>query len=160
MADHHLAQLNIARLRAPLDSPELAGFVALLPEINGLAERSPGYVWRLQDESGDATALRPFGPDIIVNLTVWESVESLHTFSYRTAHLEPMRRRREWFVPADGPHLVLWWIPAGTRPSVAEAAERLDLLRRRGPSAEAFTFREPHPAEPRHDVQPTGGHQS
>jgi uncharacterized protein DUF3291 len=146
MADHHLAQLNIAQLRARIDSPELADFVALLPEINGLAERSPGYVWRLQDESGDATALRPFEPDVIVNLTVWQSVESLRGFVYRTAHLEPMRRRREWFVPAALPFLVLWWIPAGARPTIAEAAERLDLLRRTGPSPEAFTLREPYPA--------------
>lgn len=146
MADHHLAQLNIARLRAPIDSPRLADFVALLPEINGLAERSPGYVWRLQDESGDATALRPFGPDVIVNLTVWQSVDALRGFVYRTAHLEPMRRRREWFVPFDGPYLALWWIPAGALPTIAEAAGRLDLLRRNGPSPEAFTLREPHPA--------------
>jgi hypothetical protein len=146
MAVHHLAQLNIAQLRAPLDSPELADFVALLPEINGLAERSPGYVWRLQDESGDATALRPFEPDMIVNLTVWESIESLRGFAYRTAHLEPMRRRREWFVPLDRPHLVLWWIPAGVRPAIADAAERLDRLRRVGPSPEAFTLREHFPA--------------
>jgi hypothetical protein len=146
MTDHHLAQLNIAQLRAPLDSPELADFVALLPEINGLAERSPGYIWRLQDESGDATALRPFEPDVIVNLTVWQSVESLRGFVYRTAHLESMRRRREWFVPVDRPHLVLWWIPADVLPAIAEAAERLDLLRRSGPSPEAFTLREPYPA--------------
>jgi hypothetical protein len=146
MADHHLAQLNIARLRAPLDSPELADFVALLPEINGLAERSPGYVWRLQDDSGDATALRPFEPDVIVNLTVWQSVESLRGFVYRTAHLEPMRRRREWFTPVDGPHLVLWWTPADARPTMTEAAERLDRLRRHGPTPGAFTLREPHPA--------------
>ncbi|WFE47879.1 DUF3291 domain-containing protein [Verrucosispora sp. WMMD1129] len=145
MADHHVAQLNIARLRAPLDSPELADFVALLPEVNELAERSPGYVWRLQDESGDATALRPFEPDIIVNLTVWQSIESLRGFVYRTAHLEPMRRRREWFTPLDRPHLVLWWIPAGVLPTLTEAAERLELLRR-GPSPEAFTLREPYPA--------------
>ncbi|MBQ1047608.1 DUF3291 domain-containing protein [Micromonospora sp. C51] len=145
MADHHVAQLNIARLRAPLDSPELADFVALLPEVNDLAERSPGYVWRLQDESGDATALRPFEPDIIVNLTVWQSIESLRGFVYRTAHLEPMRRRREWFTPLDRPHLVLWWIPAGVLPTLTEAAERLELLRR-GPSPEAFTLREPYPA--------------
>ncbi len=146
MADYHLAQLNIARLRAPLESPELAGFVALLPEINELAERSPGYVWRLQDESGDATSLRPFEPDVIVNLTVWESVESLHGFTYRSGHLEPMRRRRDWFVTFGGPHQVLWWIRAGTLPTVAEAGDRLALLARRGPSPEAFTFREPHPA--------------
>ena len=117
--------------------------------IHELVERSPGYVWRLQDESGDATALRPFGPDVIVNLTVWESVESLRGFTYRTAaHLEPMRRRREWFVPADGPHLALWWIPAGTRPDLTEAADRLDHLRRTGPSPEAFTFRESYPIPP------------
>jgi Domain of unknown function (DUF3291) len=146
MADHHLAQLNIARLRAPIDSPELADFVAQLPEINGLAERSPGYVWRLQDGSGDATALRPFEPDVIVNLTVWGSVEALRGFVYRSAHLEPLRRRREWFVPFDGPYLVLWWIPAGTLPTLAEAGKRLDLLRRLGPSSAAFTLQEPCPA--------------
>ncbi|MCZ7439390.1 DUF3291 domain-containing protein [Micromonospora sp. WMMC241] len=146
MADSHLAQLNIARLRAPIDSPVLADFVARLPEIHDLAERSPGYVWRLQDDSGDATAFRPFEPDVIVNLTVWESVESLRAFVYRTAHLEPMRRRREWFVPLDAEHLVLWWIPAGMLPSIEEAAARLETLRRDGPSAEAFTLREPFPA--------------
>jgi hypothetical protein len=146
MDAHHLAQLNIARLRAPIDSPELADFVAGLPEINGLAERSPGYVWRLQDESGNATALRPFEPDVMVNLTVWESLDSLRGYVYRSAHLEQMRRRREWFLPFDGPYLVLWWIPAGTVPTVAQAGERLDLLRRNGPSPEAFTFREPYPA--------------
>ncbi|MEV4619206.1 DUF3291 domain-containing protein [Asanoa sp. NPDC049573] len=146
MADQHLAQLNIARLRAPIDSPELADFVARLPEINGLAERSPGYVWRLQDESGDATALRPFEPDVIVNLTVWHSVDALRGFVYRTAHLEPMRRRRDWFLPADEAYLVLWWIPAGTLPTIEEAADRLDLLRRKGPSPEAFTLREPYPS--------------
>jgi len=146
MTGYHLAQLNLARLRAPLESPELADFVALLPEINELAERSPGYIWRLQDESGDATALRPFEADVIVNLTVWESVESLHGFTYRSGHLEPMRRRRDWFAPFGGPHQVLWWIPAGTIPTVAEAGDRLALLARRGSSPEAFTFREPHPA--------------
>ncbi|MBU2666983.1 DUF3291 domain-containing protein [Actinoplanes bogorensis] len=144
MADHHLAQLNIARLRAPLDSPELADFVAFLPEINELAESSPGYVWRLQDESGDATALRPFGDDVIVNLTVWETIDDLRAFTYRTPHLGPLRRRRDWFVPLGGPHLVLWWIPAGTRPSVTEAATRLDQLRDQGPSPKAFTLREPY----------------
>ncbi|WP_410674178.1 DUF3291 domain-containing protein [Amycolatopsis sp. cmx-4-68] len=146
MADHHLAQLNIARLSAPLDSPELADFVERLPEINGLAERSPGYVWRLQDESGDATGLRPFEPDIIVNLTVWQSVETLRDFVYRTAHVEPLRRRRDWFLPVDGPHVVLWWIHADTIPTVEEAQKRLDLLRLNGPSPEAFTLRDPYPA--------------
>ncbi|MBM2620656.1 DUF3291 domain-containing protein [Actinoplanes sp. LDG1-06] len=146
MADHELAQLNIARLRAPLDSPELADFVAQLPEINELAESSPGFVWRLQDDSGDATALRPYGDDVIVNLTVWQSVEALRNFTYRTGHLGPLRRRRDWFVPLDAPHLVLWWIPVGQRPDLTEAADRLDDLRRHGPTPEAFTLREPFPA--------------
>jgi predicted ArsR family transcriptional regulator len=96
--------------------------------------------------SGNATALRPFEPDVIVNLTVWESVEALRGFVYRSAHLEAMRRRREWFLPFDGPYLVLWWIPAGTLPTIAQAGERLDLLRRSGPSPHAFTLREPYPA--------------
>ncbi|GIF63256.1 hypothetical protein Ais01nite_12910 [Asanoa ishikariensis] len=146
MAVHHLAELNIARLRSPIDSPALADFVALLPEVNGLAERTPGYVWRLRDDSGDATALRPFAADVIVNLTVWESVESLRAFLYRSAHLEPMRRRRDWFVPLGDHHLVLWWIPADTLPTIDEAGKRLDLLRRNGPSPEAFTLRDLHPA--------------
>ena len=146
MAGHHLAQLNIARLRAPIDSPELADFVARLPEIHRLAEHSPGYVWRLVDHSGDATALRPFEPDVIVNLTVWESVGSLRDFVYRSAHLEPMRRRRDWFLPLDGPHLVMWWLPAGTLPTLAEAARRLETIRQHGPSPRAFTLREPYPA--------------
>lgn len=146
MTGYHLAQLNIARLRAPLDSPELADFVRLLPEINALADRWPGYVWRLQDELGDATAFRPFGPDVIVNLTVWETVESLRDYTYRSGHLEPLRRRRDWFVVADTPHLVLWWIPAGTIPTMAEASDRLALLAERGPTPEAFTLRAPHPA--------------
>jgi hypothetical protein len=145
MTGYHLAQLNIARLRAPLDSPELADFVRLLPEINALAERSPGYVWRLRDESGDATAIRPFEPDVIVNLTVWESVEALRDFTYRTGHLEPLRRRRDWFVVSDTPHLVLWWIPAGTIPTMAAASDRLARLDRDGPSPAAFTLRTPYP---------------
>jgi|SRR5579859_3206150 len=146
MPGYHLAQLNIARLRAPIDSPQLADFVALLPVINDLAERSPGYVWRLQDDSGNATNIRPWDPDVPVNLTVWESVESLRAFVYRSGHLDPMRRRREWFVPSDGPYLVLWWIPAGTLPTLGEARDRLDLLRRNGSGPDAFTLREPYPA--------------
>jgi len=147
MTAHHLAQLNVARLLAPLDSPQLADFVGMLAEVNELAEQHPGYVWRLQDESGDATALRPFESNVIVNLTVWESVEQLRDFTYRSAgHLESLRRRREWFVPFGGPHLVLWWIPAGTLPTIAESGDRLDRLTRNGPTADAFTLRQPYPA--------------
>jgi hypothetical protein len=95
------------------------------------------------DGAHDATSLRPYGPDIAVNLSVWESVEALRDFTYRSAHLEPMRRRREWFVPLGSEHLVLWWIPAGHRPGFDEARGRLDLLDRQGPGPDAFTLRVP-----------------
>jgi hypothetical protein len=144
---YHLAQLNVARPVAPIDSEELADFVANLPAINALAEGSPGFVWRLVDDNGnDATSLRPFGDDTIVNLSVWESVETLSAYVYRTRHLDLLRRRREWFQPADGAHLVLWWIPSGHRPDLDEAIVRLELLRANGPGPEAFTLRSPHPA--------------
>lgn len=142
LAERELAQLNIARLKAPLDSPELADFVANLDRINRLAEGSPGYVWRLMDESGNATGIRHFGPDYIVNLSVWRDAESLHAFAFQSEHVQIMRRRREWFERMAEAYLVLWWIPAGHRPDVAEAARRLDHLRRNGPTPEAFTFRE------------------
>jgi Domain of unknown function (DUF3291) len=147
MAAHHLAQVNLATLRAPLDSPQLAGFVAQLEPINALADHSPGFVWRLQTEDGDATAIRPFGDErIMVNLTVWESLAALRNFVYASRHLDVVRRRREWFHRMADPYQALWWVPAGTIPTVAEAKRRLDLLRRRGPNADAFTFRAPFPA--------------
>jgi hypothetical protein len=142
MTRYHLAELNVADLIAPLDSPQLADFVALLPEINALADRSPGFVWRLTDETGaDATSLRPFGPDTIVNLSVWESVETLRDYAYRSPHLAVLQRRREWFKPYGRPYQVLWWVEAGRRPTVAEAAQRLAMLDERGPTPDAFTFR-------------------
>jgi hypothetical protein len=144
----HLAQLNIATLVAPLDSPELKDFVDLLEEINELADNSEGFVWRLQDEGGDATAIRPFGPDVIVNLSVWESVEALYAYTYRTGHLRVLQRRREWFVRSTRPHLVLWWTAEGERPTVAEAARRMALLEADGPTPDAFTFRNPFPETP------------
>ena len=146
MAAHHLAQVNIATLRAPLDGPELAGFVAQLEPINALADRSPGFVWRLQTEDGDATAIRPYEDDrVMVNLSVWTSFEALRTFVYATRHLEVMRHRRQWFSRMADSYLALWWVPAGAIPTVAEAKERLELLARQGPTAGAFTFRVPFP---------------
>ena len=143
---HHLAECNIGRLRAPLGSPLLAEFVAALDPINELADRSPGFVWRLQTEAGDATAVRAFDDDmLIVNMSVWESVEALGAFTYRSAHREIMRRRRQWFERLSEPYLVLWWVGTGAIPSVGEAKERLAVLRRCGPSPEAFTFRSPYP---------------
>jgi len=146
MAAHHLAQVNVATVRAPLDGPELAGFVAQLEPINALADHSPGFVWRLQTEDGDATAIRPFQDErIMVNLSVWESLEALRIFVYASRHLDVMRRRREWFHRMDA-YLALWWVPAGTIPTVAQAKDRLQLLAGNGPSPDAFTFRVPFPA--------------
>ena len=144
-SQRELAQLNIALLKAPIDSPELADFVANLDRINALGEGSPGFVWRLKDESGNATGLRHFGSDYIVNLTVWRDAESLHAFAFQSEHVQVMRRRREWFQRMAEAYLVLWWIPTGHRPDLAEAARRLDHLRRNGPTPEAFTFREVMP---------------
>jgi hypothetical protein len=143
MTDHHLAQLNVGRLRRPLDAPESAGFVAGLKPINALADAAPGFVWRLTDENGeDATSIHPNGDDMIVNLSVWESRESLWNFAYRSDHLELLRHRREWFLRMAEPIAVLWWVPAGHVPSVEEALGRLALLREKGSGPEAFTFRE------------------
>jgi hypothetical protein len=145
MTDHHLAQLNVGRLRRPLDAPESAGFVAGLKPVNALADASPGFVWRLTDEGGeDATSIHPNGDDMIVNLSVWESREALWDFTYRSDHLELLRHRREWFVRATEPIAVLWWVPAGHLPSVGEALDRLARLREKGPGPDAFTFREPY----------------
>lgn len=140
--DYHLAQVNIARMRAPLDDPLMAGFVARLAEINALADSSPGFVWRLQTPEGDATYLRPYADNrVLFNLSVWESVEQLKEFVYRSAHGEVMRQRREWFEKFDGMYMALWWVKAGHIPSVIEAKARLRYLEKRGESAHAFTFK-------------------
>jgi hypothetical protein len=141
-SSQHLAQVNIGRIVAPLDHPRLAGFVERLADINALADSSPGFVWRLQTEQGDATSLRPYADErILVNLSVWEGLEPLKDFVYRSAHSPVMRRRREWFEAFDGPYLALWWVPAGHRPSVAEARQRLEHLREHGDGPYAFSFK-------------------
>ncbi len=141
MTSAHLAQLNVATLRHPLDDPRIAPFVELLDPVNAAADHAPGFVWRLmEDGAADATGLRPAGDHVIVNLSVWESQEALWDFAYRSGHLDVMRRRREWFERHVEAHLVLWWVPAGHRPSVGEALERLADLRANGPSPRAFTF--------------------
>lgn len=140
MSDFELAQLNIAHLKAPLDSPLLADFVANLDRINRLAEAAEGFRWRLQSDEGDATSLRPFGESVIVNMSVWRDLDALRKFVYDSAHTEILKRRREWFANAPEAYAVLWWVPLGHRPSLAEAAERLEHLRRHGPSSTAFGF--------------------
>jgi hypothetical protein len=152
MSDHELAQLNVARLKAPLDSPELKDFVDNLDRINALAEASPGFLWRLVGDGNDATSLRPFGDDVIVNMSVWRDVDALRSFVYQSAHTQIMRRRREWFTRMAEAYLVLWWVPAGHRPTLDEAAAKLESLRLHGATAEAFTFgdafKAPHAARP------------
>jgi heme-degrading monooxygenase HmoA len=140
MSNFELAQLNIAYLKAPIDSPLLADFVANLDRINLLADGTDGFRWRLKTDEGNATSLRPFGDDVIVNMTVWRDLDALKQFVYHSAHTEIMKRRREWFALAPEAYAVLWWVPSGHRPSLAEAADRLEQLRRQGPSSTAFTF--------------------
>ena len=143
----HLAQLNIGRLKAPIDDPIIDDFRNNLARINALADASAGFVWRLKDESGDATSIKPFGDELeIVNLSVWESVEALADFAYRSGHVELLLRRREFFEAPDKPILCLWWIQEGTVPTVEDAIDRLDHLRAHGPSPKSFTFR--HRFEP------------
>jgi hypothetical protein len=140
----HIAQVNIALPREPLDAPLLAEFVAALAPVNAAADAAPGFVWRQQTEDGDATAIRAFGDErLIVNLSVWESVQALRAFAYANReHIDVLRRRREWFEQLGEAHMVLWWVPAGHEPTVREAEQRLARLRAIGPSPEAFTFRQ------------------
>ena len=150
MPKYHLAQINIARMLAAIDDPIMAEFVAQLTPINALADQSPGFVWRLQSESGDATSIKIYDDElIIINITVWESVESLREFAYRSAHVGVMRDRKRWFDVFDGPSYALWWIPVGQLPSTEEGKERLDHLRENGDSAFAFSFKNvfPKPSE-------------
>ena len=142
MAEFHLAQANIALARTRLTSPRMRSFVEQIDEINAVADDWPGFVWRFESNDGDALSLRLFGNRrTVVNMSVWESVEALFDYVYRSEHLRVFRDRKQWFRPLDGPHAVLWWIPAGTIPAPAEIPRRLQLLERDGPSLEAFSLR-------------------
>lgn len=135
----HLAQLNIGRFRYPTEDPRMADFMTNLDLVNGLAERSTGFVWRLKDDSGNATNFRPFpDPQMAVNLSVWDSVEALERFVWQTVHKRFYGRRPEWFDMLDTPHFVMWWVDAGYRPSLSEAKERLEYLTAHGTSDFAF----------------------
>jgi hypothetical protein len=151
-----LAQVNIGRLRAPLDDPMVQGFVDALDPINALADAEAGFRWRLQTEEGNATASQAYpDPLLIVNLSVWADLDSLAAFVDRSAHRDVMVRRRAWFDGSIETYLALWWVPAGHRPTVSEAQERLDHLRRHGPTPTAFTFRRHFPP-PTADAGPHG----
>lgn len=142
MAGYHIAQVNIARTRAPLDSARMAGFVARLDEINAVADGSPGFVWRLQTSDGNATYVRPYDDDrILVNMSVWETVEALRSYVYQSAHRELLRQRQDWFEKIAGAFVALWWVPAGHIPGADEAKKRLAHLDAHGPTEFAFTFK-------------------
>jgi hypothetical protein len=144
---YHLAQINVGRLIAPSDDPQVADFFADLDRINAIADASPGFIWRLQGESGNATDIQTSpDPRFIVNMSVWEDAEALFAFVYRSAHTPVMARRREWFGRFDGAFQALWWIEAGSIPSIDQGLARLWQLDRFGPSPHAFTFKNRYPA--------------
>jgi hypothetical protein len=139
MAERHLAELNAGRIRYPLGDPRMADFANNLALVNGLAERSPGFVWRLKDESGNATSIRAFDdPLVIVNVSLWEGVEALERYVWQTVHKRFYGRRHEWFDKFEGAYFAMWWVPAGHRPNIREAIERLEHLKAHGPSEHAF----------------------
>ena len=142
MSQCQLAQLNIARMVALLEEPPMASFEAQLDRINAVADESPGFVWRLKDEDGDATEIQAFDdPLILVNMSVWESLEALRDFVLKSDNMGLLRNRRGWFLRQEGPTLVLWWVEKGHQPLVEEAKQRLELLAKNGPTADAFDFR-------------------
>jgi len=144
--DYHLAQINVVRARGPMDTDVMAGFAAQLKPINAIADQAAGFVWRLQTESGDATSILAYeDPAILINMSVWESVESLRNFVYRSGHLSVMRDRAKWFERMAEAYLALWWIPAGHIPTVAEGQERLELRKKFGDSQRAFSFSKTFP---------------
>jgi len=148
MKTFHIAQINIARLKAPLEDASNAPWVSRLDEINALADQAPGFVWRLQTEEGNATYLRPFDDThIIVNMSVWESIEALKEYVYKSAHSELLRQRREWFEHFEGAYVAMWWVPKGHTPGVDEAKKRLRHLEEHGPSQFAFTFKTIQPPD-------------
>ena len=155
MSAFQLAQINIGRLVAPYNSPPLAEFVANLGRINALADASPGFVWRLTGAGNDATDIQAFDdPMVAMNMSVWESLEALAAFAYRSAHRDLMRRRREWFEAPAEAYMALWWVPDGHRPTPAEGRARLEALRRDGPTPSAFSFRQPFAAPGAGGVEP------
>lgn len=146
-ATHHLAQINIGRIRAPMDDPIMAEFKGALDEINALAEASPGFVWRLKDDTGNATGIAVFpDPRQLLNMSVWTDVEALRAYTYRSLHGKFFARRQAWFEKFELNHLALWWVPVGHAPTPAEAKLRLESLDAHGPTAFAFTFKSPFPA--------------
>jgi hypothetical protein len=150
MTTYQLAQINIGRILAPIGDPLMADFVSQLPPINAIADTSPGFVWRLQTESGDATSIRVYEDEMVaINMSVWESVDALREYVYKSAHSGVLRDRKRWFEKFEGPYYAMWWIPAGHIPTTEEGKTRLDHLREYGDTAYAFSFKNifPEPVE-------------
>ena len=151
MSKYHLAQINIGRLLAPVDDPQIAEFVAQLDPINALADKAPGFVWRLQSAAGNATDIiyDPRDTTLLLNMSVWESLESLRNYVYRSQHAQVLRDRAKWFEKMDRPIYCLWWIPAGDIPSVAEGRERMEHYQKHGATPYSFWFSKhfPEPTE-------------
>ena len=146
MNKYHLAQINIAYSSGARDEEIMQGFIDRLDEINAIADSSPGFVWRLQTEEGDATAIKAFDdPLILVNVSVWEDIDSLKYFVYKSAHVELIQDREAWFKKIPESHQALWWITEGQLPTVEEAREKLEYLQANGPGEAAFTFSKPYP---------------
>ncbi len=143
MPKYHIAQVNIGRIKAPLDDVVMAGFTGRLNEINALADGSPGFVWRLQTDEGNATYFRPYPEDdrILLNMSVWKTIEDLKHYVYRTAHAELLRQRQAWFEKFAGAYTALWWVPIGHIPGIDEAKKRLAYIDAHGPTEFAFTFK-------------------
>lgn len=143
MANYHIAQINIGRAKGPVEDPMMAGFMTRLDDLNALADRSPGFVWRLQTLEGNATYFRPYEHDdrILLNMSVWETIDALRHYVYKTAHAEMLRHREEWFERFAGIYLALRWVPVGHIPGIDEAKKRLAHLDQYGPTQFAFTFK-------------------
>lgn len=146
MNQYHIAQINIAQAKSSMASETMKGFVERLDEINALADKSPGFVWRLQTDEGDATAIQAFeDPFLIVNMSVWQDIQSLKEYVYKSVHVELIRDRSAWFNKMIAMHQALWWIPVGHIPSVEEGKAKLNHLQEHGVSKTAFTFAKPFP---------------
>lgn len=140
--DYHIAQLNLAKAKYPLDDPRMKGFVDLLETVNKEGENSPGFIWILKDETGTAVNFNLFNdPSLLINLTVWENLEELKAFIYNGNHAKAFMQRRDWFEPLGKEHLALWWVPEGHIPTLEEAKQKMEKLWAEGPSAEVFTFK-------------------
>jgi Domain of unknown function (DUF3291) len=143
MGKYHIAQVNMGRIKAPLNDARMKGFMSRLDEVNALADRSPGFVWRLQTDEGNATYFRPYPEDdsILLNMSVWETIDALKHYVYRTAHAELLKQRHEWFENFSGAYMALWWVPVGHLPGIDEAKKRIADLNAHGPTQFAFTFK-------------------